>query len=262
MTVRVLGMNITTSKFPGGELHLDLNDSGNAELGVKWISCDFNSNDDLMYIAMAVDALRGLDSEVKIFLEIPYFPYARQDRRTSPGTAFSLKIVTDFINSLKLDFIRIDDPHSAVLPSLLNNCGMTSGLAKRTVNLIFETITLENDIVIVSPDAGAVKRAEAVSMLIPGSSIAIGHKHREPSTGKILSTTVFGDIKDGDTIVMVDDCIDGGRTFTELAKVLHEKNKDLKIYLFATFGIFSKGMGVFSDFKGVYCLYNFWDYAK
>lgn len=267
MTVSIVGFETKTSKFPGGELHFEIVNPREAFKNFKTsgftqviIKCDFNNNDDLFLIAMAADAARKLFKPNLMVLNIPYFPYARQDRYTALGTSFSLKIATDFINSIKFDSVVIADAHSVVLPTLLNNVWETNfyegNVGKYLDNLSDEE---RKRVVVLSPDAGAVKRSKRVAEIF-NLEFAIADKKREPSTGKILSTNIYGNIKDDSIVVIVDDICDGGRTFTELAKTLKTSYNSLRINLFVTFGIFSKGMSVFEDFETVYALHKFWEY--
>lgn len=265
MTVSIVGFDTKTSKFPGGELHFEIVEpklafkqfktSGSFQVLIK---CDFNSNDDLFLIAMAADAARKLFKPKDLVLNIPYFPYARQDRYTALGTSFSLKIATDFINSIKFDHVVIADAHSVVLPTLLNNVWETP-FYEGLVGKYLDKLTNEErkKVIVLSPDAGAVKRSKRIAEIFD-LGFAIADKKREPSTGKILSTNIYGNIQDDSIIVIVDDICDGGRTFTELAKTLKASYNSVRINLFVTFGIFSKGMSVFNDFETVDALHKFW----
>lgn len=255
--------NIKLMKFPGGELHVqvlniwELEQQIENDDGYYPIVCHFNNNDDLMYIALIADAIRSVVPKVKLALNMPYFPYGRQDRNTAIGSPFSLRIVADFINSIGFEWVDIADPHSNVTQLLVKNAKVynpaesLSWLAQRK-RKNFE------DCIVVAPDAGAVKRTEAVANKL-GLPFAIAHKHRDPKTGQITSTNVYGDIPEGSNFLIFDDICDGGRTFTELAKVLKEKHKSKEIDLYVTFGIYSKGMDVFSDFQNVEAVYKFWE---
>lgn len=254
--------NFKLTKFPGGELHVQVNDIWELEqkieanMGYFHIACNFNNNDDLMYIALIADAVRSVMPNVKLTLNMPYFPYARQDRNTATGSPFSLRIVADFINSIGFEAVHIADPHSNVTPLLVKNANVYDPSTSLEWLVQRKRRDFENCIV-VSPDAGAVKRAEAVANRL-GLPFAIAHKHRDPKTGQITSTSVYGEIPEGSNFLIFDDICDGGRTFTELAKVLKEKHKAKEIDLYVTFGIFSKGREVFHDFKNVEAVYEFW----
>ncbi len=169
---------------------------------------------------------------------IPYFPYARQDRRTSPKTAFSLKAICEVINSLGWGAISIYDPHSDVTPALLNNVKVG------TQDKILENYFTFAPDVIVAPDAGAVKKAEKAAELYD-CSLVFATKQRNVDTGEVKFTGVSGDVKDQNCLI-VDDICDGGRTFIELGKELKARGaKSVKLYV--THGIFSQGLEVFED---------------
>jgi ribose-phosphate pyrophosphokinase len=172
----------------------------------------------------------------KVCLNIPYFLSARSDRKFQPNQSFDLKLTADILNTAGFDRVTILDPHSDVLPALINNCkpitafdGFISWIPNPTA--FWEGKTL------VSPDAGAYKKvgklAEQLNIpLIPGMKIRLQDGFPE--------TQFFGDVKDKD-IVIVDDICDGGRTFVELgAKIKALGSKS--ITLIVTHGIFSKGL--------------------
>lgn len=107
---------------------------------------------------------------------------------------------------------------------------------------------------VVSPDAGAEKKAKEVGKQVKADVFAAS-KVRDTMTGQIISTEIRGDVK-GRNLIIIDDICDGGATFTELAKKLKEKGAN-DIYLYVTHGIFSKGLDVLKEhFKHVYCYHS------
>ena len=262
MSVVIVGYPDTKIiNFSAGEGHAELCKDSIAYLlsrhkPILYINCQFDTDSDLFKIAFLVDAARKVNKNVVIILTIPYFPYARQDRYTTIGSSFSLKVVTDFINSLEIDRVEIKDPHSVVLPTLLQNCKIVDSNYDKIDDLVRGSLRREKFIV-VSPDAGAVKRSKAIADKFQ-LRFAVADKKRDPATGKILSTEIFGKIENRDSIIVVDDICDGGRTFIELAKSIREE-KEVTLHLFVTFGIFSKGKGVLYDhFETVEAEHEFW----
>ncbi len=217
-------------KFAGGEVHCHIEDTP-----FRIIMQDF-SMDGFMALAQHVEVLRTLGKpHIDVFY--PYLPYARQDRIIDRQEPFSLKVFCKLLNSLELNSVWVYDPHSDVGPALINKCQVVPQweIARSAIP---QEYLENNDIVFVSPDAGAYKKL--AKLITNDKRIAIGAKERG-TDGKILRTNVYynGNLE-GATCFIVDDICDGGRTFIELAKALRE-NGAKKILLYITHGIFSQG---------------------
>lgn len=241
MSVSIIGYEdaVTKTTFPGGEscIRLDprLNDTD------VTICLDFENNGDLFDVALLADAVRRQIPYVKLQLFIGYAPYARQDRVCNPGESLSIKVVADFINGLKFENVCIVDPHSDVTPALFDRAVVVSQEA--FAPCVARYLNVDNTI-IVAPDAGASKKASKFAKAGGFNGLIQAEKVRDLMTGKILETRV-PDILVGEMdFLIVDDICDGGRTFTELAKVLRTRTTG-KINLYVTHGIFSAGEKVF-----------------
>jgi ribose-phosphate pyrophosphokinase len=242
MSVSIVGCEFghTKTTFPGGEscIRVALGTFFDEELTLQ---LDFESNGDLIDLALLADALRREHRGVKLNLFMPYVPYARQDRVCNPGESLSIRVVADFINSLKFHMVVVADPHSDVTTALLDN--VVAYAQDFGVDRVARRVGADNTI-IVAPDAGASKKASKFARAGGFSGLIQAEKVRDLLTGKILETRV-PDILVGDMdFLIVDDICDGGRTFTELAKVLRTKTTG-KIMLYVTHGIFSAGEKVF-----------------
>jgi ribose-phosphate pyrophosphokinase len=236
-------------KFPGGENHIVIND----ELRTNKVTVisSMKNSDDVMSLLLATDALKRMNSDVKINLFLPYFPYARQDRVMNKGEPLSINVMTKLINSLKCDKVTIYDPHSDVTSALLNNVTVVNNhkFVARAINEIMTPISSDDFYIhsdafcIVSPDAGAQKKIYDVCKYldyVKDSGIILGSKNRNVKTGKITSTDFVGDVK-GKFCIIIDDIIDGGATFIELSKILKQRGAS-KVFLVVSHGIFSKGL--------------------
>lgn len=230
-------------RFSGGEIQVRL---GADILGPAVnITALLASSDDIMELLLLTDALRRARPGIDIRLVAPYLPYARQDRVCSPGEALSLRVICDLINSQRYSRVEIWDAHSDVAPALLSNC--TNYHASR----FLRRFTQGREI-LVSPDAGANKKVQECAKLFRTQMVR-ADKTRSVATGEITGTVVYSEHVGKQDFLIVDDICDGGRTFIELAKVLRPKT-DGKIYLYATHGIFSKGVEVFEGLlDGVFC---------
>lgn len=202
-----------------------------------------NSND-FIELAMAKNAILNLLQEFpspKVNLILPYVPYARQDRVCVKGESFSVKVFAELINGLNFTSVTICDPHSEVVPALLNNVKVISQYDIITRWSDFISRVFKNPSVFVSPDAGSNKKTSVLAKFFSHNEFVRADKLRDLSTGQIKETIVYCDDFKGKDVFCADDIIDGGRTFIELAKVCKAKNCG-KFVLYATHGVFSKGV--------------------
>jgi ribose-phosphate pyrophosphokinase len=238
------------SKFPDGQQSVCIED--NLTIDHIIIESRFNSFRDLELIISANQALKEMGIST-VDLMVPYFLGARSDRKFVEGTSNYLKtVVCPIINSQNFNKVCVFDPHSDVLEACLNNFTKIDNI--ELVKFTLDKIGKEGT-VLVSPDAGALKKVYHVAEELGISDIIIASKHRDVKTGKITHTEVPGVEKynENNKFVIVDDICDGGRTFTELAKTIRQHNSLSKIYLIVSHGIFSAGMTPLNDsFDGIF----------
>lgn len=238
-------IDLEITKFPAGESLVRLDHEKLAQLDQDefvTITMQFESNDDLINLLLVTDAIRKVLVDPKIVLRMPYLPYARQDRVSELGESLSVKVIADLINSQKYFCVACFDIHSHVGMALIDHLAHIP--LKRTMQHIGGFINIENT-VLVAPDAGALKKVAEIARDSDYAGMICASKVRNTKTGEITGTSIDSDTHIGDKdFLIVDDICDGGRTFTELAKVLRPLTNG-KIYLYVTHGIFTKGMDVF-----------------
>ncbi len=211
-----------------------------------------NSFKDIELIASARASLKELGMK-EIHLYTPYFLGARSDRKFATGESNYLKdVICPMINLQEFESVTVLDPHSDVLEACLNNFKKEPNLEMvgRALAKINDKKGLKEKTVIVSPDAGAMKKIYSISEAFSIENVIIAAKHRDLLSGKITHTEVPGIDKysPNSNFVIIDDICDGGRTFTEISKVIksHVWPRDEyfsgKIYLIITHGIFSAGL--------------------
>jgi ribose-phosphate pyrophosphokinase len=169
-----------------------------------------------MELLILIDALKRASAE-RITAVLPYYGYARQDRKISPRAPISAKLVADLITTAGASRILTVDLHA----------GQIQGFFNVPVDHLFASPVLleylrhlRNDIVIVSPDAGGVERARAYAKRL-NTSLAIIDKRREsPNISQIMN--IIGEVE-GLTAVLVDDIVDTGGTLVRSAYALVEK---------------------------------------
>lgn len=182
-------------------------------------------------------------------LYIPYLP-GRADRETT-SCGFSLKIIADLINLCKFDKVNILRPHSRVTLDLINN----SALIDRTPDLLGLLFVIEalKDVTAIIPDKGAsswvkeVFKDTALPEIIMPINFLQMNKVRSGSSVIIELDSGQEEVKASlsNNLVIIDDLIDGGKTFYETAMLLKSMYPEKRIFLIATHGIFSKQYGWF-----------------
>ena len=245
------------SQFPDGQQTVDIDMSTIVEQGMYIIDdhvvieSRMNSFRDIELIICANQAIKNIGIPV-VDLVVPYFLGARSDRKFVDGGSNYLKsVICPIINSQNFNQVIVLDPHSDVLEACLDRMVKVDNI--QLVDFALQTIGKE-DVVIVSPDAGALKKIYNVAEALQLEDIIIASKHRDVKTGKITSTTVPVNPQHANKkFVIVDDICDGGRTFIEIAKVIRQHFVDAKIYLIVSHGIFSAGMKPLNaEFDGIF----------
>lgn len=232
--------------FSGGEIHVQLENLPEVMPNKVDIRADIHSSDDLMALLLVVNALRNnYQNLVLINLEIPYFPYARQDRVCSVGQAFSLEVVAKIVTDLNVNSITVWDAHSPVTQALTGAINIPQQQIMAADKKLVDLLQDRNS-VLVCPDKGAKNKCQKVKEAFSVEEMIFSEKVREPSTGKIVDTQLVSKDLAGKTAIIIDDICDGGRTFIEIAKKLKEKNVR-RVVLYVTHGIFSKGLAVFDE---------------
>ena len=253
------------SKFPDGQQDVTITKLGAftplKQVNEVTIKSDFKNFKDLELIICATKALRNLYVE-RIHLYIPYILGARSDRKfVEGGTSYLRDVIAPILNAQNYITVTCIDAHSDVAAACINNLEvMDNSWFIKTALTKNNQISLQNTVdsfTLISPDAGALKKIYNLAEKIGyNKDILIASKHRDIETGKILSTYV--PLKTGehtnDNFLIVDDICDGGRTFIEIAKAIHEIRPDAKVSLAITHGIFSGGFYELSKhINHIYC---------
>lgn len=198
-------------------------------------STSYPANDNLMELLITIDALRR-GSAKRITAVIPYFGYARQDRKTGPRTPISAKLVANLITEAGADRVLTMELHANQIQGFFDI---------PTDNLIVSPVFVpdikkkfgDERLVIVSPDVGGVVRARALAKKVD-ADLAIIDKRREKA-GDSQVMHVIGDIE-GRVCVLVDDIIDSGGTLCNAAKALVD-NGAKEVHSYIVHGVLSGG---------------------
>ena len=226
-------VNSSIRKFADGEIYIEINENirGNSIFIIQSISSP--ANDNLMELLLCIDALKR-SSAKNITAVIPYFGYARQDRKVVPRTSISAKLVSNLITKAGADRIVTVDLHAGQIQGFfdipVDNLFATPIFARHVRKKI-----KSKKIVCVAPDVGGTERARALGKLL-NAELAIVDKRR-PKPGQSQVMNVIGDVKNK-TCILVDDIIDSGGTIVNAAEALKKRGAK-EVFVYITHGVLS-----------------------
>ncbi|HEY8128787.1 MAG TPA: ribose-phosphate pyrophosphokinase [Hyphomicrobium sp.] len=199
-------------------------------------STSFPANDNMMELLILLDALKR-SSARRITAVIPYFGYARQDRKPGPRTPISAKLVANLIERAGADRVLTLDLHAGQIQGFFDIPTDNLFAAPVMTRDIEEQFGNTDDIVVVSPDVGGVVRARALAKRIT-APIAICDKRRErPGESEVMN--VIGDV-DGKRCILIDDIVDSGGTLVNAAEALL-KNGATEVSAYISHAVLSGG---------------------
>jgi ribose-phosphate pyrophosphokinase len=199
-------------------------------------STSFPANDNMMELLILIDALKR-SSARRITAVIPYFGYARQDRKPGPRTPISAKLVANLIERAGADRVLTLDLHAGQIQGFFDIPTDNLFAAPVMTRDIEEQFGNTDDIVVVSPDVGGVVRARALAKRI-SAPIAICDKRRErPGESEVMN--VIGAV-DGKRCVLIDDIVDSGGTLVNAAEALL-KNGATEVSAYISHAVLSGG---------------------
>lgn len=229
------------SVFPGGEVYTKIDAYEDNRFNRFTIKSNIRTSNDVISLLMLTDAVRRKFAyDVEIVLELPYLPYARQDRVCAEGESLSIKVFCDLINSQNYTQVVVWDVHSDVGLALLNNVQHIEQhyfVSKVVDDLIGGGVNP----LLVSPDQGAYKKVQSLSDRTGVAIGVVGSKTRIQQNITLEVSNIALSVTSNEDLLVVDDICDGGRTFIELAKELRKLTTG-DLYLYTTHGIYSNGL--------------------
>lgn len=208
---------LKVNRFSDGEIQVEiLENVRKQEIYVLQSTC-FPVNDHLVELLLLIDAFKR-SSASRVTAVIPYFGYARQDKKVSPRVPISAKMVADLLENTGVDRVITMDLHA----------GQIQGFFSVPVDNLYAAPIIIDDIktrypenlVVVSPDAGGVERARAYAKRLQCSLAIVDKRRSAPNQARAMA--IIGDVKDKVAIV-IDDMVDTAGTLTEAAGVIREK---------------------------------------
>jgi ribose-phosphate pyrophosphokinase len=233
-----LTMSITKAvirRFSDMEVFVEIHENVRGEDVFVIQSTCYPANDNLMELLVTLDALRR-GSARRITAVIPYFGYARQDRKSSPRSPISAKLVANLITTAGADRVVTLDLHS----------GQIQGFFDIPLDNLYSAPVFTNDIraryqgddvMVVSPDVGGVVRARAIARRIDADLAIIDKRREKAGVSEVMN--IIGDVR-GRRCIMVDDIVDSAGTLCNAAEALMKAGA-VSVAAFVTHGVLSGG---------------------
>ncbi|WP_319486028.1 ribose-phosphate pyrophosphokinase [uncultured Cohaesibacter sp.] len=227
--------DVSVRRFADQEIFIEVHENVRGQDVFVVQPTSYPANDHLMELLILIDALRRASAR-RITAVVPYFGYARQDRKPGPRTPISAKLVANLISNAGADRVLTLDLHAAQIQGFFDIPTDNLYAAPVFSRDILERNEVE-DVMVVSPDVGGVVRARALAKRI-GAPLSIVDKRRERA-GESEVMNIIGDVT-GRNCVLVDDIIDSGGTLCNAAEALINKGA-ASVTAYITHGVLSGG---------------------
>ena len=234
-----LDMKLTEAsvrRFADEEVFVEINENVRGEDVFVIQSTSFPTNDNLMELLICMDALRRASAK-RITAVIPYFGYARQDRKPGPRTPISAKLVANIITTAGADRVLTMDLHAGQIQGFFDIPTDNLWAAPVMAADINERLA-GRKLTVVSPDVGGVVRARSLAKRLNNAPLAIVDKRREQA-GESEVMNIIGDV-DGRTCVLIDDIVDSAGTLCNAAAALKQQGA-VEVVAYSSHGVLSGG---------------------
>ena len=223
-------------RFADEEIFIEIHENVRGEDVFLIQSSSFPANDNLMELLIGIDALKRASAR-RITAVIPYFGYARQDRKPGPRTPISAKLVANLITKAGADRVLSVDLHAGQIQGFFDI--PTDNLyAAPVMAADIQARYGDKELMVVSPDVGGVVRARALAKRLDNAPLAIVDKRRERA-GESEVMNIIGDVS-GRACILIDDIVDSGGTLCNAAEALLAQGaKSVAAYI--THGVLSGG---------------------
>jgi ribose-phosphate pyrophosphokinase len=223
-------------RFADEEIFVEINENVRGEDVFVVQSTSYPANDNLMELLICIDALRRASAK-RITAVVPYFGYARQDRKPGPRTPISAKLVANLITTAGANRVLSIDLHAGQIQGFFDI--PTDNLFAAPVIAADIKARLSNkNLMIVSPDVGGVVRARGLAKRLDNAPLAIVDKRRERA-GESEVMNIIGDVE-GRTCILVDDIVDSAGTLCNAAAALRQQGAE-EVFAYCTHGVLSGG---------------------
>lgn len=232
-----LGVSLGRAKvgrFSDGEVQVEISDNVRGRDVFLLQPTSAPANDNLMELLILGDACKRA-SAGRVTAVVPYYGYARQDRKAAPRAPITAKMVADLFTAVGFNRVLTMDLHAGQIQGFFDMPVDNLYASPRLMSALRERLVGVNDVVVVSPDAGGTERARAYAKHL-GASLAIVDKRRSgPNVAEVMH--MIGDVK-GKFAVLVDDMIDTAGTLTKAAQAIMD-NGAKEVIAVATHAVLS-----------------------
>lgn len=252
---------VLTGRFPDGAVWGNVGEALPEQAEKLVIRARAMQNmDDFMCLAQILDAVRQRCDVRLCYLQLAWLPYARQDRYMGKTDSFALSVFARFLNTLQFDRVFVLDPHSEAACAAIDNMVVIPQSRCLIAHTELRHALASGELMLVAPDAGALKKIHDVALAANAQAMAIMTKSRDISTGALSGfALVSGDVS-GRDVLIADDLCDAGGTFIGAAAVLRDAGAR-SISLYVTHGVFSKGVENLLN-QGIEKIYTTTSYAS
>lgn len=226
-------VDATIKKFPDKEIFVEIKENVRGEDVFVIQSTSFPANDHVMELLITIDALKR-GSAKRIAAIVPYYGYARQDRKSGPRTPISAKLLANLISIAGANRALMVDLHAGQIQGFFDIPTDNLFAAPVFISDIKKKFKSENTI-IVSPDVGGVVRARAIAKRVDCDLAIIDKRRERASVSEVMN--IIGEVKDKDCI-LIDDICDTAGTLTNAAIAL-KNDKAKSVYAYITHGVLS-----------------------
>jgi len=226
-------IDVTVTKFADQEVFVEINENIRGKNIFIIQSTSMPANDHLMELLITIDALKRASAQT-VTAVIPYFGYARQDRKVGPRTPISAKLVADILTTAGIDRLLTIDLHAGQIQGFFD-IPVDNLFAAPVITKDIKKNYNNKDIVVISPDVGGVVRARGIAKRIDGDLAIVDKRRDKANVSEVMN--IIGDITGRDCII-VDDIVDTAGTLCNAAEALIEAGaKSVSAYI--THGVLS-----------------------
>ena len=223
-------------RFADEEIFVEIHENVRGEDVFVVQSTSYPANDNLMELLICIDALRRASAK-RITAVLPYFGYARQDRKPGPRTPISAKLVANLITVAGANRVLSIDLHAGQIQGFFD-IPTDNLFAAPVIAADIQARFSNRELMVVSPDVGGVVRARGLAKRLDNAPLAIVDKRRERA-GEFEVMNIIGDV-DGRTCIIVDDIVDSAGTLCNAAAALKQQGAE-EVFAYCTHGVLSGG---------------------
>ena len=231
--LKVKTIDVTVTRFSDQEVFVEINENIRGKNIFVIQSTSMPANDHIMELLITIDALKRASANT-VTAVIPYFGYARQDRKVGPRTPISAKLVADILTTAGIDRLLTIDLHAGQIQGFFD-IPVDNLYAAPVITKDILKNYKDKDLVVISPDVGGVVRARGIAKRINGDLAIVDKRRDKANESEVMN--IIGDIKNRDCII-VDDIVDTAGTLCNAAEALINEGAN-SVSAYITHGVLS-----------------------